>query len=109
MQLQERLELLEYHLELMLTIINKEKNPFEYYIIKNKLSKNQVDNLLVTCERLDKIMTEQKEEGLMWFESLFQEFKTQLPSSCNIKELINILLISNIHIRLMKEFQKYCR
>jgi hypothetical protein len=109
MGLDDKLELLEYHIELMLTIIDQEKNPFESYIIRKKLSKQEVDKLMSTCEQLDEIMTKQKEEGLMWFESLFQEFKNQLPSSCDIRELIDTLLISKIYINLMKEFQKYCR
>jgi hypothetical protein len=109
MDLKGKLELMEYHIQLLLRSVNIREFPLEAYIIKNKLSETEVENILITCERLTEKLNEQKKEGLMWFETLLIEFQHELPSSCNINELISVLISKGMFIDLMSEFKKLLR
>ncbi len=107
MDLQKKLETLEYHQELLLQIVENPREEFSKLIVRRKLSRGEVEALLRLCEEMSIKMEEQKAEGLVYFAPLFQEFSFRLNRKLDARETVEALRKQELFSPLMDEFRKY--
>ncbi|MFI8686842.1 DUF1878 family protein [Rossellomorea sp. NPDC077527] len=105
-ELIKRIEKLEYHQRLMAEMIPDNGFPFYRLIIRNGLSKKEVEELLVICDRLSMKLKKQKAEGFVYNTPLFKEFEEGLHAMLDVHEVVNSCLVQNIYPVLMKQLQK---
>jgi hypothetical protein len=106
-ELMERIKLLEYHQKLLLKLITNPKLEFYKLIIEKGISEKEVQNFFKLCEGIRIKMEEQKAEGFVYFDPLFDEFATSLPLTLKTEEVIRACLSQNLFESLMLEFKKY--
>jgi len=106
-ELLRRIRLLEYHQKLLLKLLNNPKLEFNKLIIENGISEQEVENFFKLCEEMCKKMAEQKAEGFVYFNPLFDEFSTSLPLTLPTEEVIQACLRQNLFESLMLELKKY--
>jgi hypothetical protein len=106
-ELLKRIQLLEYHQKLLLTLVNNPKLEFNKLIIEKGISEQEVQNLFKLCEEMCIKMDEQKAEGFVYFSPLFEEFSTSLPLTLRTEEVVQACLRQNLFESLMIEFKKY--
>ncbi|CAG9622539.1 DUF1878 family protein [Sutcliffiella rhizosphaerae] len=107
--LEDRLSALEYHLELLVKQMDRSKYPLDYIIIRGNLSREDVQSLFSTCEKLSIEMEKQKAEGFVTFTPLLNEFRHAIHPSLNLDETINALHIQGKFVPLMEAFQRLTR
>lgn len=83
---EDRLSTLEFHLQLLLDMVDTNQYPFYQLIIKNGVSKYEMNSLITFCEELNKKYEEQREEGFVDFTLLLVQYVGMLPSVLNPKE-----------------------
>ena len=106
-ELLERIQLLEYHQKLLVKLVTNPKLCFNKLIIEKGISEQEVKNFFKLCEKMRKKMEEQKAEGFVYFNPLFEEFSTSLPLTLHPEEVIQACLSQNLFESLMLEFKKY--
>jgi thiaminase len=104
MELQSRVNLLEYHQKLLLRMVTTPNLEFYRLVIENGISEQEVKIFHKLCESLNIKMEEQKAEGFIHFRPLFNEFLYSLPAKFNVKEVIQACLIQQLYEPLFKEF-----
>ncbi|HJV16343.1 MAG TPA: DUF1878 family protein [Bacillales bacterium] len=102
-----RINLLEYHQKLLLKLLSNPKLDFYRLVVEKGLNEEQVQNILNTCEKMSKKISEQKEEGFIYFSPLFNEFSSSIPTNLQVKDLISACISQHIFEPLMREFEKY--
>jgi len=107
MDLQKKLETLEYHQELLLQILENPREEFSKLIVRRKLSREEVEALFRLCEEMSIKMEEQKAEGLVYFAPLFQEFSFRLNQKLDARETVEALRKQELFSPLMDEFRNY--
>ncbi|WP_419888764.1 DUF1878 family protein [Neobacillus niacini] len=105
-ELQARVNLLEYHQKLLLKLLTAPNLEFYRLVIENGVSEHEVEAFNQLCEHLNKKMEEQKAEGFINFHPLFNEFLYCLPENLNAKEVVHACLKQHLFEPLFKEFTK---
>src|SRR5699024_8255949 len=103
----QRIEQLEYYLSLLLMTVDQKQSPFIYLVISKKIEKDKIQQLLVNCDKLDTTIQQQKEEGLLCFDSFFSTFQSILPAELDEKEVLESFKIQKMYPVLVKELWKY--
>ncbi|MDQ6596366.1 DUF1878 family protein [Bacillus salipaludis] len=106
-ELLNKIQLLEYHQRLLLTLINNPKQDFYRMIIEKGLSEQEVREFMQICDELSIKMEEQKAEGFIYFQPLFTEFLYLLPEKLDSKDVIRACSSQGLYLPLMKELNKY--
>lgn len=102
----ERIAKLEYYQLLLLEMIDDERLPFYQLIIKARLTKQEVEDLLSFCEELNKQYEKQKAEGFVVFSPLLTQFAGMLHPKLNPEATIFALFNQGMYTGLMTEFRK---
>jgi len=99
---QKKIETLEFHQQLLLTMVTD--TPFKLYhlIIKKNLTKEETERLLQLCDSLSVKLQKQKAEGFVTFYPLLTELKANLQPTISCKELVESCLEQGIHKELMQ-------
>jgi hypothetical protein len=105
-ELQARVNLLEYHQKLLLKLLRDPNLEFYRVVIENGLSEHEVGTFNRLCENLNIKMEEQKAEGFIHFHPLFNEFLYSLPEKLNAKEVVQACLKQHLFEPLFTEFAK---
>lgn len=106
-ELLKRIQLLEYHQKLLLKLVNNPKLEFNKLIIEKGISEQEVKSFYKLCEEMCKSMEEQKAEGFVYFNPLFDKFSASIPITLQIEDVIRACLNQNLFESLMLEFEKY--
>ncbi|WP_059173288.1 DUF1878 family protein [Bacillus sp. FJAT-27445] len=106
-ELVERIRTLEYHMRLMADALESTDYQFTKMIVANNLTQRETDEIYTLCEKMNKLMEEQKAEGFLNFHPLFQEFSVSLSPKLNPGEIVQACLSQKMFISLMKEFNKF--
>ncbi|MDX8364618.1 DUF1878 family protein [Cytobacillus sp. IB215665] len=101
-----RIEKIEYYQTLLLKMVEKDHMPFYQMVIKEQLSKADVDEILSVCEKLSMKLEEQKAEGLLVFTPLLIEFSKTIQFKMNVKDTVTAMLKQQMYTPLMEEFMK---
>ena len=101
--LHEKLERMEYHLELLMKHVKSEDFPFDMLIMKEKWDKETVDNILEVCEYMSKEVKKQKAEGFVTFPSLIKLLENSIPTKVPTIKVMEALFKQNMYAPLMKE------
>jgi hypothetical protein len=105
-ELQSRVNLLEYHQRLLLKMLTFPNLDFYRLVIENGISEQEVKEFNKLCEGLNIKMEEQKAEGFIHFHPLFIEFLNLLPAELDVKEVIQSCLRQHLYEPLFIEFKK---
>lgn len=106
-EIENKLKLLEFHQKLLLELIRPSSDAFTALIIEKGMSEEEVKQLLDLCDDLSIKMEEQKEEGFVYFYSLYEKFTQALKPNQTPTEVVNACLQQGIQGELMNEFKKY--
>ncbi|WP_250886717.1 DUF1878 family protein [Bacillus sp. SM2101] len=101
-----RIEKIEYYQTLLLKMVEEDHMPFYQMVIKEQLSKEDVDEILSICEKLSIKLEEQKAEGLLVFTPLLIEFSKTIQFKMNVKDTVTAMLKQQMYTPLMEEFMK---
>jgi hypothetical protein len=101
---EEKLLRLEFYQEILLAILDN-SHPFYALIVYHQLSKQDVEEIYLLCEKINKEYKKQKEEGFVTFLPLLTHFVGMLNYKLDPYQTINALYKQNIYRDLMKEFQ----
>lgn len=102
-----KMDRLEFHQSLLMEMMSDSDDHFYQLIIRQSLDKADLDDFNQLCEQLTLRLIEQKEEGFIYFESLFKQFKDALHPSLEVKEVVHACLHQKIFVPLMLEFKKF--
>jgi Glu-tRNA(Gln) amidotransferase subunit E-like FAD-binding protein len=105
-ELQSKVNLLEYHQRLLLKMLSAPNLEFYRLVIENGISELEVQEFNKICEDLNKKMEEQKAEGFVNFHPLFNEFLYSLPAKFDAKEVVQSCVNQRLYEPLFREFQK---
>jgi Glu-tRNA(Gln) amidotransferase subunit E-like FAD-binding protein len=105
-ELQSKVNLLEYHQRLLLKMLSAPNLEFYRLVIENGISELEVQEFNKLCEDLNKKMEEQKAEGFVNFHPLFNEFLYSLPAKFDAKEVVQSCVNQRLYEPLFREFQK---
>jgi len=106
-KLMERLAIMEYHQKLLIKLIRDPKLEFYRLIVEKGISEAEVQKFYQKCDQLTIKLTEQKAEGFVYFQPLFEEFSTSLPGKLNIHEAIRACLTQKLYEPLFEELKRY--
>jgi hypothetical protein len=106
-ELLERINLLEFHQKLLLKLLNDPKLELYKLIIENGITEHETEKFYSLCDKMNLKMEEQKAEGYVYFHPLFHELSVSLPSTLNIREVINACLTQKLYLPLFQEMVKY--
>ncbi|NLP49953.1 DUF1878 family protein [Bacillus sp. RO1] len=104
--MEERLETLEFYVELLIKQMDRTRYPWDYLIMLGRLSKKDVQNLYKACEDLSKEMEKQKAEGFVTFSPLLIQFRQALPEDLPLEDTISALRTQGYYVPLMDAFQR---
>jgi hypothetical protein len=107
-ELLQRIQLLEYHQNLLVMLLDNPKLDFYKLIIKSGLKEQDVQQFFLLCDKLNIKWEEQKAEGFVYFHPLFAELSASLPPNLNVNEVIQACLNQKLYDDLFQELQKYC-
>lgn len=102
-----RIEMLEYHQYLLLRMVDKTQAEFYKLVIENSLTKHDVEEIMMLCEKLSMKLEEQKAEGFIHFHPLFEEFKLKLHPTLHAEAVVKACLNQHLFQPLMMELKKY--
>ncbi|MEH7180809.1 DUF1878 family protein [Neobacillus vireti] len=105
-ELQSRVQLLEYHQKLLLKMLAAPNLDFYRLVIEKGISEQEVQAFNEICEDLNKKMEKQKAEGFIHFHPLFIEFLNSLPAELDAKEVVQSCLRQHLYETLFLEFNK---
>ncbi|MFD2208423.1 DUF1878 family protein [Virgibacillus halophilus] len=93
-----------FHLQLLMNIIDFSRYPFTKMIIENRVGRQTYQDLMEKLYELEQQYQYQKEEGLLDYSSLLQEFTAHLPRQLTAEETLAALKAENICPMLISEF-----
>ncbi|WP_158587383.1 DUF1878 family protein [Neobacillus notoginsengisoli] len=103
----ERIEMLEYHMRLTAEALDRTPYELNKLVIANKLSEKEAGQFFTLCEKMHKLMEEQKAEGFLNFHPLFNEFSSLLTPKLNPEEVVLACIKQQLFLPLMNEFKKF--
>lgn len=98
---------LEFHQSLLMEMMSNSDDHFYQLMIRHSLERSDLEDFNQLCEHLTLLLSEQKEEGFIYFESLFNQFKEALHPSLDVEEVIHACLHQRIFVPLMLELKKF--
>ncbi|MDM5187388.1 DUF1878 family protein [Bacillus sp. DX4.1] len=104
MDVVKRLEQAEYYVELIFKMVDEDKCPFYSLIIKKKVRKKDIERVLTLCEELNKQYILEKQEGLLLFDALLEQFEKALPHQLEVNETAEALERQGLFQPIMQEF-----
>ncbi len=104
--IEKRLETLEYYQTLFFQMIDKNAGPFFHLVIKNGLTKEEIEGIHAICQELQNQYEDQKAQGLVIYTDLLTQFAGQLHPKLNVDETVQALLKQSLYRELMEEFSK---
>ncbi|MCA1061945.1 DUF1878 family protein [Rossellomorea sp. AcN35-11] len=105
-ELMRRIEKIEYYQRLLAEMIPENGYPFHRLIIQKGLSEGEVQEFLLTCDKLSMKLEKQKAEGFVYHTPLFKEFEEGLHSKLKVHEVVDSCLAQDIYPALMKLLKK---
>ncbi|MCT2535563.1 YhaI family protein [Aquibacillus koreensis] len=93
---------LQFKVDLLLHICDMKKYPFSKMVIVKELTEKEYKEVMVLIEDLDRSFKEQKEEGLLNFESLLIQFVGLLPEKLHVEKTLQALKEEGYAPSLMK-------
>jgi hypothetical protein len=103
----DRIKILEYHQSPLLKMNKSSTEAFFKLIIEKSLSEDEVNQFYNQCEKMSKKYKEQKAEGFVYFQPLFEKFIQELHPRLNGEEVILACLTQGLYVPIMTEFKKY--
>lgn len=103
----EKINRLEFYQSLMLTMLSDSDKQFYKLMIEKSLHKHDMDQFFKKCDELSNALEEQKAEGFVYFESLFEQFKEALHPDLFAEEVVQACLRQQLYLPLMLEFKKF--
>jgi len=103
----DRIKMLEYHLSLLLKMNKSTSETFFKLIIEKSISEEEVNQFYNQCEKMSKKYKEQKAEGFVYFQPLYENFIRELHPKLNGAEVILACLAQGLYVPIMIEFKKY--
>lgn len=103
----EKINRLEYHQSILLKMVSNNHDPFFRLIVEKQLTKEEVDRFYLLCEELSESLQEQQAEGFVYFQSLFEKLKEDLPQNLQVEEVIEACLRQQLFYPLMLELKKF--
>jgi hypothetical protein len=104
--IENRIEQLEYYQQLLIQMVDVQKYPFYKMVMREKLSKSEVNEVFALCEALSKKYEEQTKIGFVTFSSLLTHFVGMLNVKLNPEETIDVLYEQNLYTPLMKKLKE---
>ncbi|MFD3447266.1 DUF1878 family protein [Microbacteriaceae bacterium 4G12] len=104
MRAEKRLERLEFYVTMLLDMVEKERYPFYYLVMKKQLEKQDIEGLLKVCSELNKQYEAQKAEGLLLYDPLLTTFEKMLPQKLDLQETVEAMEYQGLFKPLMREF-----
>lgn len=105
--LMEKIQLLEFHQQLLLELISNPNLEFYKLIVEKGISKHEMERFYRLCHELNNKMEEQKAEGFVTFHPLFTELSAAMPAGLKTNDVVRACLAQKIYEPLFKEFAKY--
>ncbi|MDQ0153750.1 DUF1878 family protein [Robertmurraya andreesenii] len=103
----EKINRLEFHQSLLLKMIVDSEDHFYRMIIEKSLTEQDLKQFYQSCDELTVALEEQKAEGFVNFEPLFQKFKAALHPNLIAEEVVHACLRQQLYRPLMLEFRKF--
>jgi len=85
-------------------MIDEDKCPFYSLIIKKKARKKDIERILNLCEQLNEQYIVEKQEGLLLFDALLEQFEKALPHQLEVNETAEALHRQGLFQPIMQEF-----
>ncbi|MGC4377882.1 DUF1878 family protein [Fictibacillus sp. Mic-4] len=101
--LEDRIERLEFYSRLTLQTVDYTQFPFFTLVMSNKLTEQEVNEVLTLCDELQKKYEQQKEEGLVNFVPLLIHFAGMLTPKLKPKETIQAIKGQGLYPNLMEK------
>ncbi|WP_019240383.1 MULTISPECIES: DUF1878 family protein [Bacillus] len=101
-----RIEVLEYHQQLLIRMLKETNQPLYYFIIVNNLSRSETEHILEICEMMNKKFQKQKAEGYVTFYPLLQELQANISPSISIKDLVDACIKQEVYVLFMEEMKQ---
>ncbi|WP_442599077.1 DUF1878 family protein [Neobacillus sp. D3-1R] len=102
-----KLQLIQYHQQLIVSMLEKSKDEFYKLVIKHGLTEEEVYEFFQLCENMSIELEKQKAEGFVYFHPLYQQFSDTLNRKLSIKEVIMACITQNLFLPLMSELKTY--
>ncbi|MFP7366826.1 YhaI family protein [Bacillus sp. WP8] len=106
MSIEERMSQLEYYMELLLTATDMSRYPYYALLIRQRVSKEEAEEIERICSELSEEMDKQKAQGYVMFDDLLALFAGQLIEKLDVHETIFALHDQGLFQPLMNEFIK---
>ncbi|MDF2856118.1 MAG: hypothetical protein K0Q87_1969 [Neobacillus sp.] len=101
-----RINLLEYHQRLLLKLLSDPTLDFYRLVIENGLSEQEVCDFFQLCVKLTESMEEQKAEGFINFQPLYNELSRFSPAGLDVKKVVQSCLRQHLFEPLFTEMNK---
>ncbi|RIV04523.1 DUF1878 family protein [Priestia flexa] len=101
--LESRVSRLEYYIKLLAGTPEQEAKPFIELVVKEELTRREVEDVLLLCEEIKEVYIEQKAEGLTDFVPLLTQFVGMLNYKLDPQETIESLLNQSSYKDVMTE------
>jgi len=98
--------MLEYHQQLLIQMVDKNRHEFDWLVIKHQLTKEETAEFFQLCEELNKKYQEQKADGFVFHVPLLKEFEKRLHSKLDSKEVIMACIKQGLYEELMTQLYK---
>ncbi|MFS0655003.1 YhaI family protein [Bacillus sp. 179-C3.3 HS] len=106
MGIEERLNQLEYYMELLLTTTDMSQYPYYALLIRQRVTREEAKDIERICAELSDEMDKQKAQGYVMFDNLLALFAGQLIEKLDVHETIFALHDQGLFQPLMNEFIK---
>jgi hypothetical protein len=104
----EKIEMLEYHQKLLLSMVKGTNLKFDCLIVEKSLTQKEASDILLFCEKMSIEMQKEKAEGFIHFHPLYNELQAVLQPKLDAYEVIAACLEQGLFLPLMLELKKYC-
>lgn len=101
---QKNLARLEFQISLLTKMTKHTPYAFDHLIVKSNLGQAEYIQIERICEELSKELEDQKAEGFVHFDPLYEKFAQQLPKPLKAEEVVNACITQGLYLPLMKEF-----
>ncbi len=105
-ELVEKLNLLEYHQKLLIKMLSETEQSFYKLVVEKSLKEKDVAALFSLCDKLSIDLKDQKAEGFVHFNPLFEKFETSLHPNLQAEEVIRSCLKQRLFMPLMEELSR---
>ncbi|PFD95998.1 DUF1878 family protein [Priestia megaterium] len=102
--LESRVSRLEYYIKLLSGTSEQEAKPFIDLVVRNQLTKKEVEEILILCEDTKNEYIEQKAEGLTDFVPLLTQFVGMLNYKLTPRKTVESLRYQPSYQDVMNEF-----